>query len=455
MGVIALGPKQITLGESKSDLVGDAGFSASSYGLNLTKKKGALYFVDGGTDRSQSVLTGTLIASAYDKNLLGNDNYFLDDEGAFYTYNGTTLTKRQTVTADTFVSGTSDMLQFLGSVFATSQTRVVKLDSSDITTLDSSWWTGLTTSYRHPLERVEDKLAIGDVNNIHVWDGTTSTANWVVLPTDVNITSLRKHPDGRTLLAFCGLTANASHTRGLGGRVYYVDMVLRKWTREVELDVQVEGSRVVGGTVYVTYGRKLGYFNGDGVMFLKDLPSSQTTYSHNLIAFEDILVTRDGRDILMFGDLGQGKVWWRSMKNTTNTQEISCLAYQGDNKLLYGFGNGSGGGFLYDLDFDNVGNFGIFYSNRYVLEAEIKPQKFIVLHDTSNSSGQSRFVVSYRDHNDNTNTLIDRTFTNVSAQRTEENIDLLPTTEIFQFSLSPSQDDLGFYQFRIPFNAVQ
>ncbi len=454
MGVINFGPKEIVLGESKSEWIGDGGFSPDSYGLNLLKKRGALYFIDGGTERGGAgvTLTGNIICAAYDKNLLGNDLYYLDDEGAFYTYNGTTLTKRQTVTADTFQLGTSDMLQFLGSTYATSQTRIVKLDNSNLTTVDSSWWTGLTTSYRHPLERVEDKLYIGDVNLVHTWDGTTSTSAAITLPTDVNITSLRKHPDGRTLLAFCGLTANFSHTLGLGGRVYYIDIVTKRWTREVDLDVQVEGSRVVGGVIYVTYGKNIGYFDGNGVIFLKKLSTSATTYSHNLIAFEDILVTRDGTYVLMFGDLGAGRVWWRCF--SSGTQAVNNVAYKGNNVLMVAYSDGGSAGLLYEVDFANIGITGVLYSNRYIFEQEVKISRIKVLHDLSAPAGTTRFQFQTRDH-DNTNNLVffDRTYNSESVNVSREELDI--QRDIFQWFLSPQNDDLGFYKIRFNYDVVE
>lgn len=453
MGQIIIDPAKIKLGESTSEWVADRGFSPDSYGLNLTYKRGALFFVDGGTQRGSAVLTGNIICSAYDKNLLGNDAYFLDDEGAFYYYSGTTLTKAQTSTADTFQLGTSDMLQFQGSTYATGQTRVVQLGNSNLTTIDSSWWTGLTTSYRHPLERVEDKMYIGDVNLIHTWDGTTSTSAAITLPTDVNITSLRKHPDGRTLLAFCGLTANFSHTKGLGGRVYYVDIVTKRWTREVELDVQVEGSRVAGGIVYVTYGNNVGYFTGDGVTFLKKLVSA-TTYSHCLASMEDILLVRDNKDILAFGDLGAGKVWWRTYRNNVNTQPLNFVCYKGDNMILTGSSDGASGGVLSELDLDNVGLAGLFYTNREVLPGEAQFKRFVALHDLSATAGTTRFQIIYRDHaNFATNVILDREYLSQSVIKTQEDIDV--KTDLFQAYISPQNDDIGFYFLKFEYDLIE
>lgn len=447
--MITLGPKDIIRGESKSEWVADGGFSPDSYGLNLTKKRGALYFIDGGTERggSGATLTGNVIASAFDKNYLGNENYFLDDEGAFYTYSGTTLTKRQTVTTDTFALGTTDMVQFKGVTYATGQQRIQALTGGDLTGLTDSFWSGLDSSYRHPLERVEDSLYVGNINVIgKITDVATTTAAEITLPTDVNITSLRKHPDGRTLLAFCGLTANLPHTKGLGGRVYYIDTVLKKWTREIELDVQVEGSRVVGGVVYVSYGNNIGYFDGNGIINLKRLATSTTTYSQNMVAVEDILMTRDGKNVLMFGDLGAGRVWWKVYRNS-GTQNINNVAYKGDNQILISFSDGGTAGLIYELDLDNVGVNGSFFSNHYVFEGETHIDRLEILHDLSDPAGTTRFLITSRDHAHYDNpTVLDKTYSSQSVLKTREEIDI--KTDMFQFSLVPLNDDIGFYQFR-------
>ncbi len=454
MEVITLGPKDFIKGESLSDWISDRGFSPDSYGLNLTKKRGLLYFAEAGTDRTQSVLTGNIVCAGYDFNISGNDAYFLDDEGAFYTYLGTTLTKRQTVAADTFALGTSDLLQFGLVTYATGQGRIQALTASNLTGLTDSFWSGLDNNYRHPLERVEDKVYVGNKNVVGtITNVTTTTAAEITLPTDINITSLRKHPDGRTLLAFCGLTTNISHTLGLGGRVYYIDTVLKKWTREVELDVQVEGSRVSGGVIYVTYGQNVGYFDGDGVKFLKRLSTSTTTYSHNLVPMEDKLLVRDGLDVLAFGDLGAGRVWWRIFRNTVNSENINNIFYKGSDTLLVGFGNGAGGGFLYEINYANVGLSGVLRSNRYVFDREAVIRRIEIIHETTNSAGITRFTITNLTPGDIQTTLMDRTYVNESVNVTREELDV--RVDVLEFILTMQNDDIGFMLIRIYWEPIE
>jgi hypothetical protein len=446
-------PKMLLQGESTSDLIADKGFSPDSNSLNLIKEPGKLYFLESPSQVGNGTITGAPIATAYDKNFLGNDAYFLDDEGAFYYLSGTTLTKAQTVTADTFTLGTTDMLQFLGDTFATSATRVIRLTGSNLATVDSSWWTGLTTAVRHPLEKVENSMYIGDGNLIHVWNGTTSTSAAVTLPTDVNITSLRKHPDGVHLVAFCGLTANYSHTKPQGGRIYIIDTVIKDWIREIDIEAQVEGSRLVGGIIYVTYGAKVGYFTGDGIKFLRKLSTSATTYSQNINNMEDILLIRDGVNVLAFGDLGAGNVWWNCYQQP-NANTITTFTYVGDNKVVFGSSDGAAGGTLYIVDYDNAGTYGAFYSNRILFPSLSVIHKLILVHDVSNASGTTAFDVYHRDIDGDTQFLKRASYVSQSVSRTvEDNIAI--QADFFQIRIIPSNDDTGYKLGRIYYAAAK
>ncbi len=445
-----LNAQNFITGESQTNEIADRGFSPDSYGINLFKALGALYFIEAATDRGGATLTGNIIASAFDKSYLGNDAYFLDDEGAFYTLSGATFTKRQTAIADTFLLGTSDLLNFLGNTYATSLTRVMELTSSNLATIDSGWWTGLTTAYRHPLERVESEMFIGDVNNIHIWNGTSSTANAIVLPTDVNITSLRKHPDGRTLLAFCGLTANYSHTQGAAGRVYFIDPTLRDWTREVELDTQVEGSCVSGGVVFVTYSKNLGYFDGNGIRFLKKLQTSGTTYSHNLKNMEDKLIFRDGRYVIAYGNFGGGNAFVKIFR-TTNTQNVNNIAYKGDGVFLAAHSDGAGAGFLKEVDLDNAGVAGVFLTNPISFGQEVKIRRLDLIHDVT-SAGVTRFQFSFEDPDGNSNLIEDRTYATATS-KTRIPCDI--TTDLFKLKVDPLAGTVGIKLIRIHYDPIK
>jgi hypothetical protein len=447
MATILIDGKDFLAGESQWDYITNAGFSPDSYGLNLFLKPGVLNFGWTSTDRGGATLTGAPIASAYDKNFLGNDTYLLDDGGAFYTLKSSTFTKRQTAAADTFSLGTSDLIQFKGDTYATSATRVTRLTGSDLATIDSGWWTGLNTAVRHPLEVVEDKLFIGDLNLIHSWDGTTSTASAITLPSDCNVTSLRRHPDGRHLIAFTGYTQNFSHQVGGPAKIYIINKDTLTWEREILIDNQVEGSRSVGGIVYVTYGKKLGYFTGSGIRFLKQLKTSTTTYSHSMTNMEDILLVRDGTNVLAYGDLGNGSKTWHNINQNVT---VNTLTYKGQNLILVG---GSSNTFV-ELDYGTPTTAGMFVSKRYVFNSMVKIRRMDIIHDQKASGSVLNFSVYYRD-TDNSTTLLSSNQWQSGPSPSKTRIECDVMTDVFQLQIQPSQGILGIKMIRIEYEPVR
>lgn len=452
MEVITIGPKEFTAGESSSDRMSDRGFSPDSYNINLTKERGVLNFAYDSNERGGTELTGNIICAADDMNTTSNEKYFLDDEGAFYTYSAPTFTKRQTATTGNFTTGTCDLLHYRLELFATSTTNVIRLTGANLSTIDSGWWTGLSANNRHPLERIEDEMFIADGNVIYYWNGSSSGVAFT-LPTENRVTSLRRHPDGRTLMAFTGVVDNYSHTKPGAGRVYYCNPTIRDWEREIELEAQVEGTRVNEGVIYCTWGKTFGYFDGNGLKPLKRLATSGTTYSHNIVNMEDMIVIRDGLNVLMFGDLGQGNVWWCPFRNTANAFPISCLAYIGDNKLMVAYADGSGAGDLQEVDFDGTGIAGALYTNRYIFPGEAIIRRIVLVHEPSNAASISIYNVHERDNKGNENTVEQITYSleSVDAKQIECEI----RARIFQLKLSPSNGTFGFRMIQIFYDLIK
>lgn len=451
MAYLTIGPEEFLQGESPLEYDPKGGFSSISYGLNLDRVPGVLYFSPSATDRGSTTLTGKIIASADDQNLSHNDKYFLDEEGAFYRLDGVTFVKRQTAPAGTFQEGTSDMLQFGLVTYATSTDGLWALTGSDLDSLDKTTTLSLTTGYRHPMERVESEVFIGNKNLIYYFDNAGNTGTAFTLPPEINVTSLRKHPDGRTLLAFCGTLQDLAHAEGGDGRVYFCNPRTRLWDREVQIATQVEGTRVVGGIVYATWGKTFGYFNGNGLVPLKKFLTSGTTYSHAISNMDDIVITRDGLNVLAFGDLGSGSVWWRPYRNNTDSNNINCVTYKGSDVLLVGFGDATTG-ILHEVDLSTAGTNGILYTKRYYFPQQIKVRRIEVLHtDTSTS----RFILANvaTDDAGTVATFKDATYTAVTSNKTRvDNPGIV--TDILQFRLQPITTGLGFRQIRVHYDPI-
>lgn len=119
--------------------------------------------------------------------------------------------------------------------------------------------------------------------------------------------------------------------------------------------------------------------------------------------------------------------------------------------MTYAFQGASGGtGLLKEVDYDNAGATGAFYTNRFYFDGEVTITKIQIFHDVSNSSGNTEFSVQYRDP-DNTSTDIMSDgvvqYTSQSVSKTEKTINL--KTDIFQLGIIGSFDDIGFKLIRI------
>ncbi|MBU2527528.1 MAG: hypothetical protein KKC03_13105 [Bacteroidetes bacterium] len=441
--------KNFIAGENPADNIPNRGFSPDSYDINLLKKPGVLYFNPAVTNRSGATLTGRLVAVCIDP--LSTDlAYYVDNNGAFYSlnYDASIFTKKQTSTGYTYASAWSDILGFKTEIFATSTGAVAKL-TTGMAALVEDWWSGLNNNFRHPLERVEDELFIADNNVIYYWNGTSSGTAFT-LPTQFPITSLRRHPNGRTLIAFADDAGNSALGSGKG-KVYYCDPVIRDWTREVVIDCPVEGSQVIGGVIYVSYKEKFGFFDGSRLVSIKTR-TDFGLHSHQITNLQNHILVCDFDKVRAYGDLGNGQAWWSLAKNRDSALRIDTIISYKNKKLLYSYAEGGFAGKLMEIDFDSTGVNGVFYTNRINFDTEVHISKIEILHDVSNSAGNTIFDLYYRDIDD-TETLIENiSYSSQAVNKTIINCDI--KTDIFQLKLVPNTDDIGYKLIRIHYEPI-
>lgn len=457
MQTLTIDKNNILASVSQSDYDQNGGYSPESKGHNLLKEKGVIHGMPTVTDLSANLLDN-VIGTTRDRNFLGNDVYLLDASGNYYTLNGSTLTKRKTDSTNTYAFGTSDIINFQGEVFATSQGDITRLTGSDLATIDETWWTvtlGLTAldaNYRHPLEVVEDTMYIGDKKMIHTWDGTTGTYNALPLPTDQNITAMIKHPNGRDLIVFTSGTANYSHINKGQGKIYVVDTLTLEFVNEVEIDEQVEGAINVNGTIFVTYGQNLGFLSGLSISWLRDLnisySSSELGYKHHLSSIDNHLLVVEDDAVLAFGDLGEGNAFWYPIKDGTIDFIINSI----ENKLLYGTTSGSTAK-LFERDFDDAGVLGNWRSNKISFPKDVWIRRIDIIHTETNGSGTSSFSVTSINNEGNGTQLKDATYNNVQVTKTRVDCNVL--TSFFQFLLSGSSDLIGFKKMTIYYEPAE
>ena len=443
-----------TIGESESDWMPDRGFSPDSYGMNLTKRRGSLYFAEADTNIASP--SGQIVAAERDTAYLGNEAYYITDEGSFCAYSQPTATffpSRVEGNGYEYSLGFTDLISFKSNYYFTSKTTVGQF-TNNLGTITPDWWSGLDSTELHPLEVVETRMYFADGNVIYYWDGTTSGTAFT-LPTDVHVTTLRKHKDGQTLLAFTSDTQNPNHTESSTGKVYYCDPEQTKFTREVTLSSQVDGTRQHAGVVYCTYGDNFGYFDGSGLQRIAKQGTNTVTYSQQMDNWEDVLLWADGVNVRALGDLGRGTAMWNVFRQDTSSNPITAISVFDVNELLVGFSGNQN-----ELDLSASGQSGRFYSNRIRFGQRVEISRIEIIHDETNASGTTSFDVHWRDESGNINAgNADRSgqiesisYTNQSVVETR--IDTSFKTSVFQLAIVPTSTDVGIQEVRIYYDPI-
>lgn len=353
---LTISAEQFVNGYSFSDNISVSGLSPAQKGINLFKDEGTILHPQPAATNITG-LTDEAIAMIPDPLFGGTQAIILDDSGSFYTLDGTTLTKKQTDSTNSYLYGNSFLVEFKGSIYATSGTDIAKLNSS-LSTIDATWWTvtegeaALTGTYRHDMVVVEDTLFIADGYYLHTWDGTTSTFNAMTLPTTINITAIHKHPDGRSLIAFASDTLNAAHGKKVRAYMYIIDTNTLEFTREITFDDQVEGVIMVGGRIYLTSGDKFGYLNGDTFKLLRKINiDQQAVYKPKLANFDGVVMCVDDDSIFGFGDVnGLGDIPFYPYYNNENSNYLRSICTLGGKELIVSYNTNK----LKKLDYDNT-----------------------------------------------------------------------------------------------------
>lgn len=311
------------------------GFFSSDFakGINIATVPGVLYNQYPATDISPAS-SGQFIASYGDATFLGQYKYFVTGTGKFYSYQ-TSMVLDFTEAGKTYLFGVSDLVQYKGNVFCTSTddiTLATVSGTGNMVYSTNTWWTvtkvkpALQLGTGHPMLVFEDSLWIADGQYIHKWDGTTASANALSLTQDAGITALGIDPGSGKMLIATTQGANFSNTVPKLNKVLIWDGFSSRPLRSVIVDEMVTAFYPVGGTVFVTYGRNLGYWNGSGITFLRRLNRiDPVTYGGNLAykphitSINSCLYVVDGTTVLAYESIqgGSPRVFYYAWGQTT------------------------------------------------------------------------------------------------------------------------------------------
>lgn len=324
--IIVWDESEIIKGVSSSDDLADGGFSTNTDSINPIAVPGVIYQPAAATDKSTNV-TGEIIASCEDPLINGADRVFVDDEGHFYTWNGTIMTLAQTDGAHDYVQGKTDMAAYQTAVFATSATHVVKwvVDSSFSATYYA--FTGAAGGadgvVPHPCLTYEDNIYYGNGNLLLRQVGVSGTPAVVLtLPDDRKIVTLAIDPgSGKMLISTTG-NLNLSDTKNCLAKVYYYDGRSNKTDKVVQVEQMITAFPTSEGGLYAAYGNNLGYWNGNGASFIRNFPditasNTQLLYKHHFTNVGSTLYFIVRSRIFAHGPVRQGgeHVFYPAFKN--------------------------------------------------------------------------------------------------------------------------------------------
>lgn len=385
--ILTIDGTQFLQGMSSSDNTADGGFSNRSINVNLLAEPGVLNATAEFTNNLSSSVAGTIIATAGDANSLGNRRYVVTTtdvaggNGKYYTIaSDYTTTLRQTDSTNTYIPENSDTCQFQLALYTTTETDITYTTGGDLASQKVDWWTGagptgqaqsvLNSGNRHPMIVYENALWIGDKNKLHKWDGTTPSNAFLLLSTEQSITALGIDPGTGKMLISVTEGTNAANTHSKMAKILTYDGFSPKPTRAVIVDDTVNAIYPVGGTVYMTYGQRLGYWTGSGISFLRKLKNvtlaaTDLVYKERITNIGNTLYVVDGSVILAYGEVKYGrKVFYYPLQNNFSADVFTAIFNIGSNQLAMSYSTAK----LYTYDVTSTSTINsagvVFYSNQ-------------------------------------------------------------------------------------------
>lgn len=366
-----------TKGHTTGDTTTDGGFSIGvnpSDGIqasviNPIVQPGVLNFPASPTDKSANLL-GVMIASCEDP--AGNAHrLFISSRtgstpteanaGRYYSCDSAgTLTLQHAVdTTQTYIVGKTDLIGFQGEAYVTSSTYIQRWQQPGTINLTFLQFTSsLASSAPHPALVFEQNAFFADGNQLWRMNvaGTPPTVI-LTLSSGQVITALGIDPGSGKMLISIVSQFNISDTIPSVSMVGYYNGYSNKLDKIVIVDDMITAFYPVGGTIFITYGSRFGYWTGAGISFLRKLnvsyDNSELIYKCKITNIGEVVYIAEKNRILAYGEviLGQGKRFWYCLENIP-VNNLSFVTNLGSNSstaqnLAYSFNLNSAG--VFDL----------------------------------------------------------------------------------------------------------
>lgn len=366
---IQLGADQLTSGMSSSDYATDGALGNNSSQLNPFVTPGIIRGMSDVNDTNTN-LVDNIIASSEDVTGGLKARLVVGDAANYYTIDTTSALTKVFTGTDTsnYTFGRTDIENQsnnggTGAAFVSHGTDIAMWNGS--TTVTEDWWTTIayytgTThppalrGVPHPLLNYNTNLWVADGSQLHniipdaaIIATSSVCVNLSVLSLELysTIYALGVDPATGLMLISYQDTSNQGDTISSQFFVGLYDGYSTGLRRKIPVDDLVTAFHNVGGIVYVTYGNKIGYFNGNGIVFLRRLMNvvdSTTTllYKHRVAHVNNVLLIADGPTIVGYGEPvgGKPKTWFNLGTTLGSTDKATAICPLGSNKFgLFNF----------------------------------------------------------------------------------------------------------------------
>lgn len=309
-------------GNDSSEYLDDGGYSRSSYNANPFYKPGT--FTNGpvfGTSVSEGLPNNGIVSWGYGRDGLQQQLMAVmansDNDGYFYTVNvnGQFTQAGSPDTSNNYVAAKSSTVFYQSKFYTTSDSNITE-HSSDLATVDTTWWTvtkgqsGLSNVSPHPQVVYGDIHYIADSRYIHQNDGGTISAQVFDLGSDWIITCMVVYNN------LIYITAEPYHNvlSGFhGGAKMFTWQGYGSWIDEWDLDYRINAMKVFEGTLYMWTQNYMGYWNGATFKPLWALEGTNSVWNAGVTEVDKSMFFVDGRDLIRYGspEFGGGKRFFR------------------------------------------------------------------------------------------------------------------------------------------------
>lgn len=396
---IQLGAEQLISGMSSSDFATDGALGNTSSQINPFVTPGIIRGTLNVIDQSNN-LVDNVVASSEDATGNLNARLAVGSAANYYTIDTSNNITKVFTGSDTsnYIFGRTDIeIQSnnagTGSAFVSHGTDLAMWNGS--TTVTESWWTTIayytgTThppalkSVPHPLLNYNTNLWVADGSQLHniipdaaIIATPSLCVNLSVLSLELfsTIYALGIDPATGLMLISYQDTSNQGDTISSQFYVGLYDGYSTGLRRKIPVDDLVTAFHNVGGVVYCTFGSKIGFWNGNGITFLRRLNNVANTpstllYKHRVANIGNVLLVADGPILLGYGEPvgGKQKTWFNLGVSLGTADKINVVAPMGNNRMaLFHFATfiSLNNMRVYDLNSVSGTNFTLSFNNIY------------------------------------------------------------------------------------------